>query len=793
MRWILSFLFAAFVGALFWVFLSGPRLGLFYDFLLRQRPATPISRELLIIDSSMPGLEFGEDILEPLAASSLLYTMTELGAEALIIQVPILGLSIGGAASEAEILDRFDEEFSILSRNIRNLFDAIRTGSIAPMDSGRYVGELVELSEMGKERLVYALVRRDEEGVISMERAAALFGNARRPGDLMVQLIRSADPAEGSRSALLAEMGEYSRIRPDRDGVLRRIAPIITVPVISDYGTGEKKLEHIIYGALKTRYESYGIVYIERSFFGIEALPMRPMPVLALRSSDGETDRIIPLDRNGAVIFQVPGTGQIFRRGDAYDPGSDFRRISILDFLAYDEADRNLRRLLGEAEALGIYQGIAGENHPVILYDFALSLRDEGNKQLWIETRNRYFTSLKNFLSGPSEMNLVRGFEEIIVAEPENLRFLEMRDELIQTFAAIRLQFDELWKIRQNLENALAGSFCILGRGTDVEASALLANSLLTGSFITPGADLYLLLAALLFAFFICFFIKSKTPISALGIGVLSTIIIGAGFSLIFIFFGIWFDPLVPVAACFAGTLSSFAWAFIAKLRYSRRFRLAYGPFISRSCLKRVTRAGKPLPSALVKVRAALIAIKQSGGPAVAGVTSGDSLLSRASAMETLKFQEKAADFVRKAGGTITGTEGEIVTACFGSPLERVCFTGKRKTSPYEDNILAKAAPALRAVDFVSDIVHRPECESWHFGIDIGECSFAWTEVSGYFALGAPVQKAKLLSRLAGRHKSRVVISNALTESLPDLTMKKLDVLKSKDGVGEEPYYRLSV
>jgi len=853
LRCLISFIPAAGLSVLLCILLAEPRLGPFYDFLLHKRPAAPVSRELLIIDSSVSGQELGDDILEPGVVTSLLYTMTELGGRALIIQVPVLGLSAGGSAGEAEILYRFDEEFSILSSNIRNLFDAIRTGSVAPAESARYVGELVDLSDKGKERLVSALVHREEEGIVSMEKAAAFFGHVRRPGDLRVQLIRTSAPridANGqSVSGVLTERDEYSRSRPDRDGILRRVAPVLAVPFFSEGNAGERTQEHIIYGALKTRFKTTGIEYTDSSGF-------KPGRVLAARGGPDGRDRIIPLDRNGAVLFEIP------RRED------DFRRISISEFLAYDEADRNLRRLLLDAEALGVYQYIEGENHPGFLYDYALLLREEfaalaavtsrdeneERKLAWIEARNRYFSSLEEFLYGPSEMNLVRGYEEIIASESwetSNLgeeagiaRIVEMRDSLIRTFIELRFKCNEVLEYRRKLESAVALSFCILGRSsmepnaieqkaagsfaaaaplsrgtgadqgivrgavqgvtrfikdsirsaffwtnpTDTEASALLANSILTGRVVKPGGDVYLLLSALLCALLVCILIRSYNPVYTLIASVLLILLAGIGFSLSFILSGIWLDPLVPVAAASAGALISFTWALIARARYGRQFRLAFGPNISHSCLRSVIHAGRPLPHQALTVRTAVVAVKKAG-PAFAINTTD----TRASAQAILAFLEKASELFKKAGGTVIGTEGDIVMISFGSPLERVFLGGKRKVSPYEDNIHAKSAPALRAVDIIYEIVKRSDCASWQFGLDLGDCTFAWTAVSGYLALGSPVQKAKLLSRLAGRHKARIVISNSVNEALPDLAVKKLDVLKGADGVGEEPYYRLAI
>ena len=817
LRCLASFLPAAAVAALLCFLLDGPQLGSLYDFLLRRRTSIAVSPELLLIDSSIPGQELAEDILEPGAASSLLYTMTELGAGNLIIQVPILGLSAGGMAGEEEILYHFDEEFSLLSRNIKNLFEGIKTGSVEPSDSARYVGELVELSEKGKERLVSALVRRDEEGIAGMEKAAVFFGNARRPGDLKVQVIRAGAGSSSANAVTKktdekSDTEEYSRSRPDKDGVLRRIAPVLKVPELSGGTAGEKTLEHIIFGTLKSRYE---IAKIEDSVSG---------PVLAAIGGPGGKDILIPLDKNGALLFQVT------KRGES------FRRMGITDFLSYEEGDRNLRRLLSEGEALGIFHGLQGENRPDILYDYALSLREElvshpgadsnEKKIAWIELRSKYFLALEDFLSGPAEMKLVRGYEEIIASESlgdkEIAKMAEMRNSLVQRFALIREKYNEVKELRDKLEASLNGSFCILGRAsfsetetapsifkgfpasfirnirsalygntiTDMEASALLANSILTGRSVKPGGSVFLLLISLLSAFITCFLLKYRGLASTLGLGIFLTLLAGMFFSLSFILSRIWFNPVVPAAASASGVLVSLVWVLAEKRRFNQYFRMAYGPFVSQSCLKSILREEKPLPSKAVTARAAMVAIKCSDAFVC---DSSQKNPAWSYTQKIFNFHKKVYSIITMAGGTIAGTEGDIVIACFGSPLERIFLGGKKRVSPYENNIHALAAPAQRAVDIVLEAACRKECASWHFGIDMGNCTFAWTAISGYFAIGTAVQRARILSRLAARYESRVVISQAVNKALPDLTARKLDTTKGKDGSPEETFYGLAV
>jgi hypothetical protein len=765
-RLVVSFFPAGGIAALLCTVMAGPRLGKLYDFLLLLRPPPPVARELLIIDISSPGYIL-DNILEPSAAASALLTMIELDAAALIIQVPVLGLSAGSSAGEEEIVYRFDEEFGLLSRNIRNLFDAIRMGSVAPSEAARYVGDLVELSERGKERLVSALVHRDEEGLIQLEKAASIFGNVRRPGDLLVQLIRAGgkDPA-GDHPGPLASGADYSRVLPDEDGTLRRIAPVLSLP------GGE--MEHIIYGALKSRYRSS---VIEQGEWGL-ILRTKSLTAESQRNNGtgGSVERIIPLDKNGAVLFEIPHGGE------------DFRRTEFGKFLEYDEADRSLRRLLGDALSLGIYDNLEGEKNPVFLYDYALSLKDDlfaslpgADKSRWAEARIRYFDSLNDFLYGPTEMRLIRGYEDLIAMEELSdegiAKLITLRDSTIQSFAKIREHYAETMGRRNSLESVLAGSFCIMGplasRPGDTEASVLLANSLLTGRVIHPGREFYLLLGALACTFLTCFCIKRLGPVMALGLGLFLSFLSGAGFALVFIFSGHWLDPLVPAAAATAGTLISFAFALGTRRGFNRRFKEVYGPFVSRPCLKRLIRAGKPLPSQILTARAVVMAIRN---PLL--VTREDRGNCLAGARAALAFQNEAAVLLKKAGAIVTGCEEDLVLASFGSPLDRTT---------------TMALSAEKAAGCIAGILKTSEWPSWHFGLDLGECAFTWSALSGYSAFGRPMVRSRILSSLASRYKARVVVTAAVSEALPDILTRKLDVLKGKDDAGGAAFYELRI
>ena len=752
-RFSASFIIGTAMAILLLILFRGPELGFLYDFLLTKRPELPIAREILIIDTLPFGTDQGENILEPSAAASLILVLTEFEASALILQVPILGLTAGSSAREEEIRYHFNREFGLINRNTTNFFDAIRTGSISPSESFMFVRELAELTERGKERLINTLVNRDEEGLERLEKAAMVFGNVRRPQDLIIQVISTG---EGGRPGALAESGGYSRPMPDRDGVIRRIAPLRFL--------GDNVEEHIIYSALNP------ILQPMDDFF------------------------YYYLDLNGALLFEVPQK-------------NDFRRINMEEFLKYDEENQNLRRLLSEAQSSGLFSRIEGEENPVFLYDYAHALLedlledpDTEKKALWLRARNDYFSSLENyFLYGSSEIN--------------------SHDELLEKYL-------EVLDLRTALNQALQDSFCILGPGfrteqaaflnittlstlfprldqfllnirnlfsirdlvairnlSDVEVSALLANSMLLGRSIKPGDELPLLGGAVLAAFFCALLLRRKKPFSSLVLGIFFSFIIGFGFSLSFIFFGLWLDPLIPLLSAGTVTMVSFLWANALRFSYNRKFRFSYGPFISSQGLKTLIRKGKPQPKEIIVKNAAIVSIKN---PEL--IIQEDMDKSNSAAAAVMAFQDSAAMAFKNAGGIIAGNGGDLVLACFGSPLEHII---SKKDEIVLSDISLKGAPVNRAAGFLADFVKSNDGRLWAFGLDFGLCAFSWSPLSGYSVFGRPVVRSRFLANLNMRYHTQILVSGSVIEVLSDFPGKKLGSFKESDGSKSQPFYEL--
>ena len=687
--------------------LAGPKLGPVYDALLDFRTPSPISREILLIET--------DEVVEPIDMFSVLMTLSEMGASDLLIEVPLLGTGSGMMETGEEFSYRINDEFNLLGRNIRNLFEGIRMGLVSPVESPQYVENLVELAERGRDRLNAAIIRQDEPGSVIAAQAAAVFGRALTAADLR--------PQADSRHEGAGDIPWYSQPRPDRDGALRRIAPAV-----------ENDVEHIVCHVLKPR----------------------------------EIEYEFPLDRDGNILLE------------SYRPDkNDFRRLTLNQFRNYDQTGKVLARLLKDAESLGVYSETAPERAPLTLYEYAEKLKedlldepDAVKRAAWIAARADYIASLDEFLYGPSEMKLVNGYEELIATEKLDAigvaRLQILRDDLIRAFVDMREKHRELFALHTLLARELASSLCVMGPAPSAASagiplsSALLANALLTGRCITPGRSKFIALWSLAVSFFILACIHRFRPVLLFMAGLALTLLCAAAFGFSFIVSGYWIDPFIPSASLLGGTLFLCVSGFCISYGRMLRFRLAYAGLVNGNMLSRLVRMGRPPLSETLTAQAVIIAVKNAG---MSGREDRESPLEAAQA--AVEFRREFSRIFRRHGALILGIENDIALACFGSPPQRIC--GEAVTHP-----AAMAIPCIR------EIFNSPFADAWHSGIEAGECSFSWSEETGYTARGRPMIRARIFTSLAARYQTRAIIGETARKS-SGLNLRKLASLAGDD------------
>ncbi|MDR0388787.1 MAG: hypothetical protein LBH73_01810 [Spirochaetaceae bacterium] len=744
----------------------GPRLGVLYDRLMERRSPPDAVPSLVLINtgdsSGEKSYQNGELLpLDPQELASALHVLMEMKAASLIVQAPVLGMSPGSPEDAEETLRRFEEEFSLIDENVRTLFHAIRTGSVRPGDTERYVGELLGLIDRGKERLVSDINRKDRLGLEIAGQAVRVFDRVWLAGAVYQ---RQAEQRQDS--------GWYSRTQPDRDGRLRRVAPVL-------YSGGEER-EHIAYAALKKLLKVHTAW---RNELG-----------LVLQSAESAGDIFVPLDSQGALIFEAPGNG--------------FVVLELAALLEYVELDRELYRRLQEMLKAGYFDSLEPETYPVFLYEFAQAAREEffaqggaDREEAWLGLRTKYLESLAELFSGPVESSLVSGYEELIgqkeIAEQGRESLRALRDQLIASFAETRLVYERLSALRETLLDRLFDSFCVLGPAgpfssggpganpTDSEAALLLANSILSGALVSPAEDIELFFWALSSALIAAFFVRKGGIVRALVPGIFLAVLAFSAFSSALIFGARWIDPLVPCAAVFSASLFSALTALVIQNHKRRVIRRAYAPYASKPALRQVLKTGRPRPEEVQSARALVMAVRYAGVPEA----------SPAAAAESLRvYREEAGALLKKAGAVLSGCDGDLVLAVFASPLSLGKEKGRRKKGP--------ADPLDRALLLALDFLRGPGINrAWRFGLDTGECAFGYAEIAGYSVLGPPVVSARLLSSLTRRYNARFLVSCRVKSRLENMAFmpgpppefKKLDVMVERESGKEEEFFALNI
>ena len=636
---------------------AGPKLGQHYDFLLGYKQSV-VSREILIIET--------EEFIDSNELFTILMTLTEMGADSFVMTGRMQYASSPVTVTEMEIRRRFYDEYDTLGSNIRNLFEGIRMGSVNPVQAPAFVEQVVGLAEHGRDRLIAALIDRDEDFL----RAISVFGNY-----LEVNTIPQLD----------------------NDGKLRRVSLV------------NEGIENPVYQKLKNR---YAVSQIESSAQG---------QILWLRTHEGK-DLDIPLDMEGNIISAWNG---------------NFRRINIELFRKYEQAVMAMYSALEEANELRVFSQISPDKIPLFLADNANLLLDEllktpnsENRLLWAASRAGYFNSLKDFFDSPQASD--------------------------EAFDSMRGIYAELKTVHALLKDVLLMSLCIIGPEPNSLYSAILANVLITGSFVKPASELVVLIWSIAASFFVLFVIFLLRPFILLPTGLFLSILTAAVFSTFFIFYSYWIDPLIVLFSSFTGTLVLF-FCKCAYLHYrARTFRMAYRTSVSKDVLKNLITAGSPRLSQVNVSFASVIAIRDVSLP---GMESSEKPQNAGKARRA--FYTMAKRKILGAGAVIAGFEGDVIIACFGSPLVK------------SDN------PIYEACTFVNELL-KNENISWRFGIDAGECTFSWSPETGFTVNGRIAIRAKLLALRTVRFQLRALVTDFVRKTI-GIEGKKIGTLFNEE------------
>jgi len=712
LMFLAALLFAVGTAFLLGNLLSGPRLGPHYDFLLKYKTSA-VSNELFIIET--------DEYIEGSDFFTVLMTLTEMEASNLVLSGRLSPSATPITLTEADIRRRFSDEYILVGSNIRNLFEGIRMGYITPLQAPVIVDQVIESAEQGRDRLITALIDRDEY----LLRSVAVFGNY---------------------------IDAYSRIQTDKDGKLRRVKPIDT----------ENNIEHPVYAYLKHR---YAVSRIETSGKKI---------ILWLRGHDSK-DLDITLDNESNIIS--PWNANFKRVNiDVFRMYED-SAASMMEALAAANELRVFSHIPPDKIPLFL-----GEYEQTLLDELLISPSAE-NRYAWISARNNYFSSLDDFFNSSSQADIIGGYEEKIADtdssnHDELAHLIHTKNDLLNVFTMLNEAYTELISCRSYLKKELPMSFCFIGPRMNASYNAMLANSIITGVHIKPFNELYALLLSVTASLIILVILVLLRPVVLLITGIFSGLIFSAVCSGFFIFFSYWIDPLIVLGSSFTACFVLFC-AKSAYLSYrARSFRAAYRTAVSKEHLRKLIDWGRPGLSEVNVSYAAVIAIKDAN---IYTKEERDNSKEAGKLRKTFYFNAKRVLF--NSGAVIAGYEGDTIIACFGSPLEIQPKLTTYKWTDDGQPLAKSYHPADKACLLVRQLL-KNEKITWRYGIDCGLCSFSWSPETGFTVSGQPAVRARTLVSKTVKWRSPALISENVREKV-NLDGSKMKILPGQTSVFE--------
>ncbi len=747
-------------------------LGIVYDSLLAHRPSPSYPRDLLLIETTPSDLA-ASDWSASVALEQVLTTMTEFRARRALVQFP---LSADGRNFDEEGLDQtrqeFDAEFGTITRNISTLFDAIKLGSIRPRDSAAYVARLTSLVDEAKERLIGSIEKGELNGIARFEAASSVFGNTWIATDASEVLPKPGSVA-GTGSSTLPK---------DGDGKLRRAW-------LQDPSTGER---NFVAAAFSTE--------------GIEA----PRPMRNQSESGEGQDRVgsgLPWEE---LLIDPPRA----------DKGG-VRRVSFDAFQRYAVAEKRLYQHLKDMGKKGYFDALDPAAYPTSTWEYSESLKrdllamDKGPRLAnardeWRESRDRFADSVAKLLGGDAEMALEQGYKNILSSEGLEAggkeKIEQLRTSTRRDFGNARIYYGEFAELRAALEGSLRDSVCLIGYArlaaatdsttakgrmegksrqlSDLEASAILATDLKTGSFLYRGSLGAAIKVGVVGVLAISLATAAIPWGLALAVGCLLSILTGLGLAGYFIYTGFWISPIISALGGLAATLCSATLGGAISARRKAPLRRVFAHRVPKRMLSDLMQRGDKAALSMRTAEVAILAIRAPGLTKRGDDSKEDPFL------PLNDFATQVAKIVTGEDGIVLNMDGDLIFAAFGLRLS--LDRGGRRRQKKETSTEAHALMALRTA---RSLAKTPGPTALRFGLDVGLCRFGVIDPKGlasYTALGAAIVRARLLSGLSNRYGGWLLVTEDAKRALGDsIRFRALDKLVERDAGVEIPFYDL--
>jgi adenylate cyclase len=668
-----------------------------YDLFLHVKPAIAENPSITLLDIDNLGISkvgvypWSRDVM-----ADGLMLMREFDAAYAVFDILYENTSPGGVDTftlRQTVPDAFNQEFSQIQTNIQGLFDALRTGNIQLREASRYVTDLEELTNQGKDKLLSTVqkIRRDNDDYFG--RAARFFGSGFFALNMPVgkdQAIPTDSTSVDPSAYALENVTIRADFVPKAPLVIPPIPPIasgargVGFPNVIVDSDGVRRRIDLIRG-YQGRY--YGQLAFRPllDWLGNPQIVLQKRAILlkgAKVPGKGERDVRIPLAADGTFIINWP-------HGKFLD---SFHHHSFYELVYHKKMEDDLIYNLGLMRQSGYLSYYKGETGLMDIYSYAESLKsdmlgggDLAQMEEYKNVRSVFFNSVGDFLNGDAERSILADIDAALalkaLSAEQRKTYTEIRAQVPDLFSNTKGIYDELEKTREGLSKYLPGAFCIIGltatSTTDIGVNpfdsefvnvgthASIVNTILQGQFLTQAGWWWGALLALLLSF--------AVVLAILNLDAMRTTLVGAAFVVVviglligfFIVTGVYVDTLTPAASVFLTVLALTAIKFLRTEREKSFVRNTFAHYLSSDVISDLL--SNPEKLRLGGDKKLLTAMFTD----VKGFSTISEVLDATELVHLLNlYLSGMSDIILDLKGTIDKYEGDAIISFFGAPVD---------------------------------------------------------------------------------------------------------------------------
>ncbi|MDR1596416.1 MAG: CHASE2 domain-containing protein [Treponema sp.] len=699
---------AAFFSILYPIGLFGPLEERIYDMFLRFRQNRQRIGNVVFLDVDDAAIAYNGLFPWPrsVTANGLL-RLKEYGPAAVIFDIEYIDRGPQGVDTvylNQGLSADFNRSFQEINSYVLDLFSAVHTGRVSPGETKRFATELSQLI-LEEQNTLFARaqgIARDNDEYLAQ--ASALFGKSWSTLNLRYDEL-TGEQAE--RRSMAEELFSYPvKAAPDaHTGAFVDILPALPSFSRAAQGAGFTNVFIDEDGVRRRIYLAQNIKdhwYLQLAFsplityLGKPEIELYPRKLIirdAKIPGDGtETvkDIEIPLDTRGRMMLDWPPTDYL----------NSYTHISFADFSLLEECETQIGEYARALSSSGISffaQFDSSLNDvPVLLYrtgenlDAAMELKAAALAEKSEEAFDEYVRlrrENRRLLRTLEDLEISTRMAELSLSvqaqNPENSQVIEEEANYIITLTDyIKLSLDQYEETEARIKNALENKFCILGRvdtGTtdmgvnpfwgeyvNVGTHAVVLDTILSESFITPLSPLWSILLTLIVVPLFFFLSFALTPALRTALGFAAALLIAAVSILLFRYSGIFLGPLGPVLAMVIAVIAREILSYAGSEREKRFYRKAFATYTSEAVADQIARNPELLQLGGSKRQMSAIFTDIRGFSTISERLSPEDLVRLLN-----KYLTVMSDAVLEELGTIDKYEGDAIIAFFGAPLEQ--------------------------------------------------------------------------------------------------------------------------